>query len=420
MRIMLAGTGSGCGKTTLALALMAALRGRGMTVAPYKAGPDYIDPGFHRLACGRVCHNLDEWLCGPEGIRRLLALGGDADIAVVEGAMGFYDGLDGGDDCSAYALARHTGTPAVLVVDASGSAASAAAAALGFLKYRPDHTVAGALVNRVSGERHYEMVRDALAKIGLPCVGWLPKDGGLAMPERHLGLVPAGERPRAEAQIARAAGLLRLDVDGLLAVAIRAEPARAAAFEYPDALGGRRIGLARDEAFSFIYEANLIALRAMGAEIVEFSPLRDAALPEGLDALYLPGGFPEVFEEPLRANAAMAASVRSAVEGGLRCYAECGGMLYLAMIGALPLRWRMTGRLRRFGYVTVTDRDGAEFPAHEFHHSETEPAAPLPARFEVRKGERRWREGYIYQNTLAGYPHFYYFDKPGLAERLFL
>lgn len=420
MRIMLAGTGSGCGKTTLALALMAALRGRGMTVAPYKAGPDYIDPGFHRLACGRVSHNLDEWLCGPEGIRRLLALGGDADISVVEGAMGFYDGLDGGDDCSAYALARHTGTPAVLVVDASGSAASAAAAALGFMKYRPDHTLAGALVNRVSGERHYEMVRGALAEIGLPCVGWLPKDDSLAMPERHLGLVPAEERRQAAAQIARAAGLLRLDVDGLMAVAARAEPARAPALEYPDALNGRRIGLARDAAFSFVYEANLIALRAMGAEIVEFSPLHDAALPEGLDALYLPGGFPEVFGEQLRANAAMAASVKTAVEGGLRCYAECGGMLYLAMIGALPLRWRMTGRLRRFGYVTVVDGDGAAFPAHEFHHSETEPAAPLPTRFEVRKGERRWREGYIYQNTLAGYPHLYYFDKPGLAERLFV
>ncbi len=335
MRIMLAGTGSGCGKTTLALALMAALRGRGMTVAPYKAGPDYIDPGFHRLACGRVSHNLDEWLCGPEGIRRLLALGGDADISVVEGAMGFYDGLDGGDDCSAYALARHTGTPAVLVVDASGSAASAAAAALGFMKYRPDHTLAGALVNRVSGERHYEMVRGALAEIGLPCVGWLPKDDSLAMPERHLGLVPAEERRQAAAQIARAAGLLRLDVDGLMAVAARAEPARAPALEYPDALNGRRIGLARDAAFSFVYEANLIALRAMGAEIVEFSPLHDAALPEGLDALYLPGGFPEVFGEQLRANAAMAASVKTAVEGGLRCYAECGGMLYLAMIGAL-------------------------------------------------------------------------------------
>ena len=420
MRIMLAGTGSGCGKTTLALALMAALRGRGMTVAPYKAGPDYIDPGFHWLACGRVSHNLDEWLCGPEGIRRLLALGEGADISVVEGAMGFYDGLDGGDDCSAYALARHTGTPAVLVVDASGSAASAAATALGFMKYRPDNTIAGVLVNRASSQRHYELIRQAMADIGLVCVGWLPKDAGLGMPDRHLGLVPVEERPEARSQIDRAASLLQLDADALRAVAGRADALSPVPFEYPQTLRGMRIGLAKDAAFSFTYAANLIALRRMGAELVEFSPLTDVALPGNLDALYLPGGFPEVFEGALTANGPMAAAVRGAIVGGLRVYAECGGMLYLSMIGAMPLKWEMTRRLQRFGYVTVTDGDGYRFPAHEFHHSVVTPAAPLDTRFEVSKGERRYREGYIYKNVLAGYPHIHFYGRPELAERLFL
>lgn len=420
MRIMLAGTGSGCGKTTAALALMAALRARGMAVAPFKAGPDYIDPGFHRLACGRASHNLDEWLCAPQSVRRVLALGArGADIAVIEGAMGFYDGAGGGSECSAWSLARHTGTPVVLVVDASGSAASAAATALGFLKYNADSGIRAALVNRASGERHYRLVRDALAAVGLACVGWLPKDGALAMPERHLGLVPAGEQPRVAATIDRAARLLQLDVEALLAVAARAEAVEAPPFEYPRSLAGRRIGVARDAAFSFLYEANLFALRAMGAEIVEFSPLSDAALPEALDALYLPGGFPEVFERELRANAPMVSSVKAAVEGGLRGYAECGGMLYLAMIGALPLTWRMTGRLQHFGYVTVTDGDGYAFPAHEFHHSVVEPARPLPTRFDVEKGGARWREGYMYKGMLAGYPHLHFFDRPELAARLF-
>lgn len=419
MRIMLAGTGSGCGKTTASLALMAALRARGLSVAPFKAGPDYIDPGFHRLACGRISHNLDEWLCAPDSVRRILALGAKgADIAVIEGAMGFYDGLDGGDACSAFSLARHTGTPVVLVVDASGSAASAAATALGFLKYREDSGIAAALVNRVSGERHFALVRDALAAIELPCVGWLPRDAALAMPERHLGLVPAEERPQALAQIDRAAGLLRLDGEALQTVARRAEVVGEAPFDYPRSFAGRRIGVARDAAFAFIYEANLLTLRAMGAEIIEFSPLNDAALPDGLDALYLPGGFPEVFEGALRANAPMVRSVRDAVDAGLRVYAECGGMLYLAMTGALPLKWEMTGRLRRFGYVTVTDGDGFAFPAHEFHHSTAEPAAPLATRFAVQKGERRWREGYMHKNILAGYPHVHFFDRPELAERL--
>ena len=421
MRIMLAGISSGCGKTTASLALMAALRARGMAVAPFKSGPDYIDPGFHRMACGRLSHNLDEWLCAPESVTRILAMGSrNADIAVIEGAMGMYDGLGGGTECSAYALARHTDTPIVLVVDASGSAASAAATALGFMKYRPDNTIAGVLVNRASSQRHYELIRQAMGEIGLSCVGWLPRDKSLGMPDRHLGLVPVEERPEVEGQIERAASLLQLDMAALQAVAVRAGALRPVPFNYPESLKGLRIGLAKDAAFSFTYGANLVALERMGAELVEFSPLSDQALPGGLNALYLPGGFPEVFEGQLVANAAMAESVRSAVEGGLRVYAECGGMLYLAMIGAIPLKWEMTNRLQRFGYVTVTDGDGYRFPAHEFHHSVVTPTAPLDTRFEVVKGERRYREGYIHNNVLAGYPHIHFYDRPELAERLFL
>ena len=332
--------------------------------------------------------------------------------------MGMYDGLQGGSLCSAWSLARHTGTPVILVVDASGSAASAAATALGFLKYRADSGIAGVFVNRVSGERHYALVREAMAGIGLSCVGWMPKDNELHMPDRHLGLVPVEERPDVETQIARAASLIHIDMDALTAIARTAEPIDVPPMAFPPLFKGRRIGLAKDAAFSFTYEANLIALREMGAKLVTFSPAKDAALPTDLDALYLPGGFPEVFEAELKGNVSMAQSVKAAVEGGLRVYAECGGMLYLAMIGAIPVAWQMTKRLQRFGYVTVRDADGYRFPAHEFHHSVTE--SELPQRFTVEKRGATWPEGYVYKNVLAGYPHIHFFERPELAERLFL
>ncbi len=419
MRVMLAGVSSGCGKTTSTLALLRALSLRGLRVAPFKSGPDYIDPGFHRVACGRPCHNLDEWFCSPEAVRQILKIGSEnADIAVIEGAMGMYDGVGADSRCSAWSLARHTGTPVILVVDASGSAASAAATTLGFTKYREDSGIAGVFVNRASGERHYELVKTAMAGIGLQCVGWMPKDKQLHMPDRHLGLVPVEERPDVEAQIARAAGEIQIDMEALTAIARTAKPVDVPPMEFPRMFEGRRIGLAKDAAFSFTYEANLIALREMGAKIIEFSPLKDTSLPGNLDALYLPGGFPEVFEEQLKANGTMVESVKNAIENGLRVYAECGGMLYLSMINAIPVQWHMTERLQRFGYVTVTDGDGYRFPAHEFHHSVTESA--LPQRFTVEKRGNRYPEGYLYNNVLAGYPHIHFFERPELAERLFL
>ena len=419
MRIMLSGVSSGCGKTTATLALLRALRDRGLRVAPFKSGPDYIDPGFHRAACGQISHNLDEWLCSAAAVKRILRIGAEgADLAVIEGAMGLYDGVDGGTDCSAYALAKHTGTPVILVVDAAGSAASAAATALGFLKYREDSGIAGVFVNRAATARHYEMVRAAMAGIGLQCVGWMPRDRRLHMPDRHLGLVPVEERGDVKAQIARAAGEIQIDMNALTAIARAAAPIDAPPVAFPLRFSGMRIGLARDAAFTFTYEANLIALREMGAALVPFSPLQDAALPDGLHALYLPGGFPEVFEERLRANVPMAQSVKRAIESGLRVYAECGGMLYLAMIGAIPVKWRMTDRLQRFGYVTVTDSDGYAFPAHEFHHSVAR--SDLPRRFSVAGRGDSYPEGFVYRNVLAGYPHIHFFERPELAERLFL
>ncbi|MEG0986186.1 MAG: cobyrinate a,c-diamide synthase [Clostridia bacterium] len=445
---MLAGTGSGCGKTTCALALMGAARARGLVVAPFKSGPDYIDPGFHRAVCARPSHNLDQHLTAPDGIFQILTLGmKGADIGVIEGAMGYYDGRAGTDvgagadgagigagtaagadcageresayPCSAYALARATGTPVILVVDGAGSAASAAAVALGFDRMVPRSGLCGVLVNRASSRAHYEAIKRAVERVsGLACVGYMPRDARLNLHSRHLGLIPASEVEALADTLALAAQLIEIDWPLVEKLARGARAIEAQPPDFGHALRGYRLGVARDAAFDFLYEANLEVLRRMGAQLVFFSPLDDRALPEGIDGLYLPGGFPEVFEERLMGNREMCASVNARLSAGLSCYAECGGLLYLAMIGFLPLEVRMTPKLQRFGYVQVEDASGLRAPAHEFHHSLVVEKAPIPTAFTVRKGEKTWRCGYQKENTLAGYPHLHFWSHPEWVERL--
>lgn len=427
MRLILAGTGSGCGKTTCALALMAALMRQGLAVAPYKVGPDYIDPGFHRAVCHRPCHNLDQFLMDPNAISYLLDT--DAPIAVIEGVMGFYDGLGDQLACSTYAMARLTHTPVVLVADGSGGAASVAAQALGFARMAPDSQVAGVLVNRVSGEGHYRIIQAAIERYAqLPCVGYLPADAALRLDSRHLGLVPAGETPGLNALVQRAADLIRLDMDLLLSIARRA-PALPCQPPPAPSRPGYRLGIAMDQAFSFYYQANLDLLNRAGMTLVPFSPLADRALPDAIDALYLGGGFPEVFADRLSANTAMRQSVRAALEEGLPCYAECGGLIYLSrrlngreMAGFMPIDCRITDRLKRFGYAWVKDEAGLTFPAHEFHHALAQPLMPLETVFAVTKASRpemQWRCGFHKKNTVAGFPHLHFLSHPALIGRLF-
>ncbi len=385
MRILLAGTGSGCGKTTASLLLMAALKGRGLDVAPYKAGPDYIDPGFHGAVCGRPGYCLDSWLMTADEMRRVL--NHPYDIAVIEGVMGYYDGLSG---------------------------------------------IAGVLVNRVSGERHYGLVRDAVERYtGLPCVGYLAKQQALCFPSRHLGLVPAEETddllPRVQQAAAEAAQTL--DLDTILRIASRAVPLPETKPLPLPKRAGYRLGVALDEAFHFYYQANLDALQSAGMELVFFSPLRDQFLPDRLNGLYFGGGFPEVFAKGLSQNLSMRTSVKNALENGLPCYAECGGLMYLGkdidgmpMADFLPLRCRMTGRLQRFGYVTVTDRTGLSFPAHEFHHAQAEPLPDASLAYQVQKAsapDKAWACGWEKKQTLAAFAHVYFADRPDVMGRLF-
>ncbi|MGN0775391.1 MAG: cobyrinate a,c-diamide synthase [Candidatus Ventricola sp.] len=428
-RILIAGTGSGCGKTTASLLLMALLREHGLRVAPYKVGPDYIDPGFHRAVCGRPSHNLDTFLMEREDILSLLHA--DADVAVIEGVMGYYDGLDARTlRCSTWEMARLTRTPVLLVVDASGGAASVAAQVKGFMTLREDSGLAGVLVNRVSGAGHYARVSEAVRLYtGLPCVGYIPKNTRLDFPSRHLGLIPADETPDAVQRIRQAAGALRETVDVPLLLQLMQQA--------PELPQGRRevarldrpfrLAVARDEAFSFYYQANLNLLERMGMNLVYFSPLCDAALPVGVDGLYLGGGFPEVFARTLSDNQAMRESVREALEGGLPCYAECGGLLYLSqeidgvpMVGFLPARCRMTERLQRFGYVQVEDRTGLCFPAHEFHHAAAEPLDGARMAYTVRKAgapQKTWACGFERKRTLAAFAHAHFLSHPELVRR---
>lgn len=431
MRVLLAGTGSGCGKTTASLLLMAALKARGMDVAPYKIGPDYIDPGFHRAVCGRPSYNLDSWLMTSGAMNR--ALDRPCDIAVIEGVMGYYDGLDSlSFRCSTWEIAKAVKTPAILIADASGGAASVAAAVKGFQTLTEDSGIAGVLVNRVSGERHYGLVREAVERYtGLPCVGYLTKKQALRFPSRHLGLVPAEETddllPRVREAAAEAAQTL--DIEMILRIASQA-PALPETKPLPvPERAGYRLGVALDKAFHFYYQANLDALRGAGMELVFFSPLRDGRLPERLNGLYIGGGYPEVFARELSENLTMRESVKSALEEGLPCYAECGGLMYLGkdvdgipMADFLPLRCRMTDRLQRFGYVTVTDRTGLSFPAHEFHHAQAEPLPGAALAYRVQKAsapEKSWACGYEKKQTLAAFAHVYFADSPELMGRFF-
>lgn len=430
MRILIAGTGSGCGKTTASILLMACLKRRGLNVAPYKVGPDYIDPGFHRSVCGRASYNLDTWLMDANEIERLL--GNDADISVIEGVMGYYDGLDARNmRCSAWELSRMTRTPVLLVVDASGGAASVAATVKGFQTLKPDSGICGVLVNRASGDRHYELVKQAINEYtGLDCAGYLTKQAAIELPSRHLGLVTARETPDLMNRINETAVIAEqtLDLGKVLSIAAKAPDIPRNNQTGPKCgRGGYRMGVALDEAFHFYYDANLEALRDTGMELVYFSPLRDAALPGDLDGLYIGGGYPEVYAEGLERNAGMRRSIKEALKNGLRCYAECGGLMYLGetidgqeMCGVLPINCRMTSRLQRFGYVTVEDKTGLRFPAHEFHHAVAEPTGEVGCVYNVIKAsapDKSWACGYEKYNTLAAFAHVYFANRPDIIGR---
>ena len=431
-RIVVAATQSGGGKTTLVTGLLAALRVRGLTVQSFKVGPDYIDLGYHRLASGRTGHNLDTWLVPEARLTEIFAREcAGADIAVIEGVMGLYDGGRRGISSTA-AIAKALGAPVLLVIDAKSVGASAAATALGFRVYDRDINLAGVLLNRLGSGTHEEMIRAAMTGIDLRVYGALRRDPARSLPERHLGLTPVEEH--AATEMIRAVGErveAGLDLDGILELAKSSTPLSITESRNAEKFSPVvRIGVARDEAFSFYYAASLAELEAHGAEIVTFSPLHDEALPD-VDGIIIGGGFPEMFAEALTANLSMRASIHRAAEDGMPICAECGGYMYLmqslvdfdgvehAMAGIFPARARMTEKLQMVGYVeaeqmadTILGSAGLILHGHEFHFSveETNGTAELvrPFMFTKLRNGAQYVAGCIYKNVLGSYLHLHF------------
>jgi cobyrinic acid a,c-diamide synthase len=436
-RIVVAAPASGSGKTTLATGLMAAFARRGLAVSGHKVGPDYIDPGYHALATGRHGRNLDAYLCGPERVAPLFAHGAaGAQLAVVEGVMGLYDGAAGAEELASTAqVAKLLRAPVVLVVDASSQSRSVAALVHGFASWDPQVRIGGVVLNKVASDRHEELLREALDASGVPVLGVLRRAPRVAAPSRHLGLVPVAER-RAEALASVDALEQRVregvDLDAVLALARSAPPLPCAPWDAAAEAGGPVtdrspvVAVAGGPAFTFGYTEHAELLRAAGAEVVPFDPLQDESLPEGTRALVVGGGFPEVYAPDLARNTRLRAAVAS-FEGPVA--AECAGLLYLAreldgqpMCGLLDASARMTDRLT-LGYreaVAVGDSvlaaAGTRVRGHEFHRTALDPGAgAAPAWGLVRP--RRRVEGFVTGRVHASYLHVHWAAAPALARR---
>ncbi|GAB4271458.1 MAG: cobyrinate a,c-diamide synthase [Deferrisomatales bacterium] len=440
----LAAPHSGAGKTTVTLAVLAALRRRGWTVQSFKVGPDYIDPAHHACLTGRPGRNLDTWMLPPEENRRIFeAAGADADVGVVEGVMGLFDGIDGRrPEGSTAHLARMLDLPVVLVVDARSMARSAAALVRGFATFDPGLRLAGVIWNRVGSATHRRILDDALqASSSLPGLGAVPRDEAVALPERHLGLVTPEDAGLPRDLAARLADLAEahLDLDALLEGARRhpsgPPPLRAA----PPTGAPARIGVARDAAYCFYYEDNLELLSALGAELVFFRPTDGDGIPPDLGGLYLGGGYPEVHGAALSRNRPFLEGLRALHERGVPIYAECGGLMTLCrhleepdgtrrpMAGVLPTAAHMRRRGFRLGYREVRVQgapglDGLTARGHEFHYSDIDPMPSSVRRlYRVRnaRGEALPDEGYALGRTLASYVHLHFGSNPELPRRWF-
>lgn len=418
------------GKTTITLGLARALRERGLMVQPFKKGPDYIDPIWHRQAAGTPCYNLDFHMMTREEIVQLFTRHATvADIALIEGNKGLHDGMDlEGSDSNA-AMAKLLGAPVVLILDTQGMTRGIAPLLRGYQAFDPEVNIAGVILNKVSGPRHEGKLRAAIERyIGLPVLGVIPRDSRLAITERHLGLIPGNETPEAEARIATIARVIaeRVDLDALLTLAAPVVAAPPLATSPAVQAADLSIAIAQDRAFGFYYQEDLDNLRQAGVKLVPFDTLKDDRLPD-VDGLILGGGFPEVFIDALAANRALRADIRRAIEAGLPTYAECGGLMYLSrsitwgerygeMVGVVPadciMQERPVGRgyamLVGMGDAALAPEANTPIPAHEFHHSKlTNLSASLTYAYRIARGVGidGAHDGVIYKNMLAAYCH---------------
>ena len=432
-RVVLAGTNSGCGKTTVVSAVLQALVNRRIPTGAAKCGPDYIDPMFHSRIIGAKSSNLDPFFFDDDTLKFLLAENGkDCDVTVIEGVMGYYDGLGMTTARgSTFETAQRTKSPVVLVVNGRGAALSVLAVIQGFLRFMPENNICGVIINGCTSMSYPALAKEIEARLGIKAFGYLPNMPECALESRHLGLVTAAEVQNLREKMQRLGGQAEksLDIDALLKLSCSAPPLKFTPPAIPAAGESVRVAVARDRAFCFYYEDSLGLLERLGAELVPFSPVSDARLPENIHGLYLGGGYPELYAEKLSENVTMRESVRAAVSGGVPCIAECGGFMYLTediagfpMAGALPGQCRDTGRLTRFGYVTLTaEKDnmlcaaGESIPAHEFHRWDAEFTGD--AFTAAKPGGRSWPCVHAGSTLYAGYPHFHFYANPLFAVR---
>lgn len=432
-RLVIAATQSGAGKTTIVSGILAALKKRGLNVQPYKIGPDYIDPGFHEIAAGVPSHNLDSWLVGEKKITEIfLSAFGVADIAIIEGVMGLYDGGRNGISSTAE-IAKILKTPVILIIDAKSMGTSAAAVALGFREFDKKINLAGVILNRVASESHEKIIRDSLKKIEIKCFGAIKRDKSFVLPERHLGLVPIAENNFSE-MISKFSTAVenQIDLDSLISLANCSENLQIKNFKVvppPICSSSVKIAVAKDKAFNFYYAKSLRELEKMGVEIILFSPLEDKTFPKNINGLILGGGFPEMFANRLEENKSMRETIKNVAENNLPIFAECGGYMYLMksiknfdgkifeMCGVIPNYAEMTENLQMVGYVDATltkkciiGNTGDKIHAHEFHFSIEKNHLKTQNVFsceQLRTG-KQYFTGYAEKNIVASYLHIHF------------
>jgi len=444
--LLIAGTNSGSGKTTMTLGILKVLCRKGFKVQPFKVGPDYIDTSWHTHVCGITSRNLDEFMIpDTQLLNSFYHHASNADICIIEGVMGLYDGY-GRDPfyCSSAGMAKTLGCPVILTLDGKGVSTSAAAMVLGFQNMDPNLNIAGVLLNNVTTQRHFELIKNAIENYcGIPVLGRLPRLPNIELPSRHLGLVTAVEQSQYDEKWEDLANAVEeyIDIDQLIEVATL-KPENNSGFHVPELIidqgKGLILALAYDEAFNFYYEDNLEFLRSTGVNVVMFSPLRDSTLPE-TDLIYLGGGYPEIYAEQLAKNDRLRNEIKEAHDKGIPIYAECGGLMYLGesiedeqgriynMCGILSGHSRMTRSLKRFGYCvaeaivdTLLAKRGVKLRGHEFHYSEFDTdLAPVFYCTKERDGAelKRWSGGYQVKNTLASYLHVHFGQNPEFILR---
>ena len=446
-RIIFAATQSGSGKTTVTLGVELALRKMGLRVQPFKAGPDYLDPMQHSAVCARISRNLDSWLMRPGVILELFAANAKgADISVIEGVMGLYDGFRDTEYGSTGHLAKILKAPVILVLNAASFSRSAAAIVLGCKEFDKEVNLAGVILNNIGSPNHYHFAKSAIEKkTKIPVLGFLPKEAGIKLPERHLGLVPAGEKRPDSGLYDKLRALVEKNIDVRRIVKISRQAGnlhicRDRTLFCPYSFVRKTevtIAIARDKAFNFYYQDNLDILKSLGARLVEFSPLKDKSLPSGIDGLYIGGGYPELFAAQLSANRRMRKSILRYAGEGLLIYAECGGLMYLVkniinfqgksfpMVGVFNCSVVMANKLQALGYIeievrkdNILSRKGDKIRAHTFHWSYLKNLSKdIRFTYKVTKGKDRvYEDGLIKENVLASYAHLHFASHINFAK----